>query len=272
MKRILLSLVSVMLLASVANSQGFYARVGVGLSGGTTCNLDMLYKYTNDGTTRKIEVVPVDLGSGFTGAASVGYMVKKYFGFELSISQFLGFSNVGDSIMRIPGAMNATAKISGSMLSVIPAVVITAGLDKVNPYARFGIVLGVMPRIYGRYEATQTTNPPTDIVIWKQFYGGMALGFNATAGVDFNLSKVVNFFVEATFNGITWSPNYSEIVTWTKNGVDELPTKNAKEIKTKYYSTIDLNEQIPDTNPDKKLRSTYPFNNAGVSFGVKFKF
>ena len=78
MKRILLCIVSVMLVTAVANAQGFYARVGLGLAGGTSSNLDMLYKYTNDGANRKIEVVPVDLGSGFTGSVSVGYMVKKY--------------------------------------------------------------------------------------------------------------------------------------------------------------------------------------------------
>jgi hypothetical protein len=272
MKKISALTIVMIMLAGTVSAQKFYARIGAALSGGTSSNLDMLYKYTDDGTTKTIEVVPVDLGTGFTGSAAFGFMPSKYVGIELGISEFIGFPNFGDSIISMPGGMETTAKIKGGMLSVIPAVVITAGLDKVNPYARFGMLIGVLPTMLGTFEATQATNPATDIVVWKRYYGGIGLGYQAAGGVDFNIGKVVNFYVEAVFNGITWSPFYSEITKYTVNGVDQLPTLTTFEKETEYYAKYEIDNYVSPDVPKKELRKTYPFNNAGVSFGVKFKF
>ncbi|MCK9203805.1 MAG: outer membrane beta-barrel protein [Bacteroidales bacterium] len=250
----------------------FYVRLGVGLSGGTTSNLDMLYKYTNDGNKETVEVVPVDLGSGFTGSVAFGYMVKKYLGFELTVSQSLGFPNFGDSIMRFPGGYNITGRILGNVLSVTPSVLITAGLSKVNPYARFGMVIGVVPTMYGKLEATQATNPPNDIVLIRKYYGGVALGFSAALGVDFNISKIISLYAEATFQGLTWSPFYSKITKYTINGTDHLGDLTTFEKETEYYSKLDINAYVSPDVPKKELRKTYPFDNAGVTLGVRFKF
>ncbi|MEI7983011.1 MAG: outer membrane beta-barrel protein [Bacteroidota bacterium] len=272
MKKILFLVLLGSMLTGVVNAQNFYTRIGIGLSGGTSSNLDMLYKYTNTGTKQTVEVVPVDLGSGFTGTVAFGYMVKKYLGFELSISEFIGFPNIGDSIMKFPGGTDVTARVTGNMLCVTPSIVITAGLEKVNPYARFGIVIGVLPSMYERLEATQATNPVTDIVMIRRFYGGAALGYSAALGVDFNLNKVVSLFVEATFQGLTWSPFYSEINKYTVDGNDHLGELTTFQKKTEYYSKLETNDYVSPDVPKKELRKTYPFDNAGVSFGVRFKF
>ncbi|MCK9422333.1 MAG: outer membrane beta-barrel protein [Bacteroidales bacterium] len=272
MKKIFFLVLLGTMLAGVVNAQKFYTRLGIGLSGGTTSNLDMLYKYTTDGNKETIEVVPVDLGSGFTGTVGFGYMVKKYLGFELSVSEFIGFPNLGDSIMKFPGGYNVTARLTGNMLNITPAIVITAGLEKVNPYARFGLVIGVLPNMYGRIEATQATNPPNDIVMIKKFYGGVALGYNAALGVDFNISKVVSLYAEAAFQGITWSPFYADITKYTVNGNDHLADLTTFQKQTEYYSKLQLNAYVSPDVPKKELRKTYSFDNAGITLGVRFKF
>jgi len=272
MKKILLLVLFSLMLTGIVNAQKFYTRLGIGLSGGTSSSLDMLYNYTDDGSTKSIHVVPVDLGSGFTGSVAFGYMVKKYLGFELAVSQFIGFPNLGDSIMKFPGGTDVTARITGNMLSITPSILITAGLEKVNPYARFGMVIGVLPNLYGRFEATQATNPPTDIVMIKKHYGGVALGYAAALGVDFNVSKLISFYAEATFQGITWSPFYSEIIKYTIGGVDHLGDLTTFQKETEYYSKLILNDYVSPDVPKKELRKTYPFDNAGVTLGVRFKF
>jgi len=272
MKKILLLALFALMLSGIVNAQKFYTRIGIGLSGGTSSNLDMLYNYTDDGSQQSVQVVPVELGSGFTGSVAFGYMVKKYLGFELAVSQFIGFPNLGDSIMKFPGGTDITARIAGNMLSITPSVLITAGLDKVNPYARFGMVIGVLPTIFGKVEATQATNPPTDIVMIKKYYGGVALGYTAALGVDFNVSKLVSFYAEAVFQGVTWSPFYSEITKYTIGGVDHLGDLTTFQKETEYYSKLILNDYVSPDAPKKELRKTYPFDNAGVTFGVRFKF
>ncbi|MCK9219460.1 MAG: porin family protein [Bacteroidales bacterium] len=273
MKKSILLLLFVFVVSGIASAQKFYGRVGVGLAGGTSSSLDMLYNYTNDGTSQKISVVPVDLGSGFTGSLAFGYMLNKYVGFEFGLSQFLGFPNSGDSTVSVPGGTSATAKIAGSMLSFVPSVVITAGLEKVNPYARFGMVIGVMPRMFYKYDATQASvYPAQQVEVIQKLYGSVALGYTASLGVDFNINKLISLYAEASFVGCTWSPRYSELTKYDLNGVDQLSSLNTKQKETEFFTTIDLNEQIPDTSPDKELRQTYPFDNAGVNIGIRFKF
>jgi hypothetical protein len=60
-------------------------------------------------------------------------------------------------------ASQVGAKIMGRMFSVVPAIVITAGLDKINPFARFGLLLGPLPTVLAKYSTYNAKgNPPTE--------------------------------------------------------------------------------------------------------------
>lgn len=245
----------------------------MGLSLGTSYTLDLLYKYTEDANGRTLRVEPVDLGSGFSGTAAFGIMPGRYVGFELAISDFNGFINRGDSTVKLFGGTNAEASIKANVLSLIPSVVITAGLDKINPYARLGISIGVLPAMYYRYESYQpTTNPPKDIEAVERYSAGVALGFQATGGVTFRLGKVIGLFIEMNFTGISYAPKKSELIRYSLNGEDQLPTMNTKQRETLYFSKLNLDEEIPDTSPDKKLLESFSLNSLGACFGVVFRF
>ncbi len=259
--------------SNAQKSQKFYARVGIGVAAGTSNSLDMLYKYTNDGVNQTLKIQPVDLGSGFNGTAAFGFMPSKYVGFEIAISDFFGFPNFGDSIVKMPGGTTTYAAIKVNVLSVIPSVVITAGLDKVNPYARFGVVLGVYPVMRNFYEADQpTVNPPKKIEAILEYTGGIALGFSATGGVTFKINKLISLYAELNYIGMSFAPTESELTKFTVDGVNQLTTLNTKQRETLYVTKLNLNEKIPDTSPNKELLKNYPLNSVGASFGVMFKF
>jgi len=273
MKRSALIVFSILLLAGMLDAQSLYTRIGMGFSGGTSYTLDLLYKYTEDVNGRTLRVQPVDLGSGFSGTAAFGLMPIKYVGFEFAVSDFNGFVDRGDSIVRLFGGTNSEASIKVNVLSFIPSVVITAGLEKVNPYARFGLVIGVLPSMYHRYESYQpTTNPPKDIEAIEKYSAGVSLGFQASGGVTFRVSKVIGLFIEMNFTGMSYAPKKSELIKYTLNGEDQLPTMNTKQRETLYFSKLNLDEVIPDTSPDKKLLKSYSLNSVGACFGVVFRF
>lgn len=273
MKRTFILVICTVLITGFLHAQHFYARIGIGGSVGTSNSLDMLYKYTDDGVNQTVRIQPVDLGSGFNGCVAFGFMPSKYVGFELAISKVLGFPNFGDSVVSMPGGTSATAKIKANVLSVIPSVVITAGLEKVNPYARFGLIVGVLPIMYHYFDADQpSVNPPNEITALQTYYGGVALGFNATGGVSFHINKLISMFAELNFVGMNFAPTESELIKYDINGVDQLPTMNTKQKETLYVTKLNLGEQIPDTSPNKRLKKTYPLNSVGASFGVMFKF
>jgi hypothetical protein len=260
-------------LGGLMQAQDFYTRLGIGVSGGISSNLDLLYSYSNTGSGRQVTVVPVGFGRGFTGVAAFGYNVSKYISFEFGVSQFMGLPKYADSVMKFPGGFADQAYVKGNMLSLLPAIVIRPGLGDVDPYARIGFILGIRPVINATADFTNaSTNPPQESEAIRHYYGGVAAGLNAALGVSWTINALISLYAECNFSSINYSPKYSEVVFYEKNGVDQLSTLTVKQTKTEYYSNIRPDEEIPDTSPDKALRKSLPFSNAGISFGILFHF
>jgi hypothetical protein len=273
MKKSLTLLICALILGFTTNAQFYYTRIGVAVTGSISSNRDLLYSYTSSGSGQTAHAVPVGLGRGFTGTAAFGFKPSKYIGLEIGISEFVGFPRYADSIVNFPGGTNAEAAFKGNMLSILPAVVISPGFEKIDPYARLGLVIGIRPRIYGQMTYTQaSTNPPNEYKVIREYYGNAAIGLNAAMGVNWTISDLISLYAEFTFTSISYAPNYSEIILYDKNGVDQLSTLTVKQTKTEYYNSITLNEDIPDTSPNKELKKSIPFSNAGLSFGIAFHF
>ena len=273
MKKQLWILVLFLSLGGLLNAQNFYARLGIGVSGGISSNLDLLYSYTNSGSGSQVTVVPVGFGRGFTGVAAFGYKPSKYIGLEFGVSQFLGLPKIADSVMKFPGGSAVEARVLGNMLALLPAIVIRPALGDVDPYARIGFILGIRPVVNATADFTNASmNPPDESEAVRQYYGGVAAGLNAALGVSWTVNPTVSLFAECSFSSINYSPRYSEVIFYEKNGIDQLATLTVKQTKTEYYSNIRPNEEIPDTSPDKALRKSLPFSNAGIAFGVMFNF
>jgi len=254
------------------SKQKFYIQLGLGGGVSTAASFDMLYKYSGDGGDSKISVVPVGLGNGFNGSLAAGYWFCKYIAVELSVSEFLGMSTKGDSVVHLIGATEATAKVRGGLLSITPAIVISAGLQKVNPYARFGLLIGVLPYMISKYSSENaTTNPPMSTVINNQYYGGIALGYVAAGGVKFNVSSLLSFFAELQFTHSTWSPSHSEIVKYSVNGEDRLSEMTTWQKQADFVMEKNVNGTVDMSKPRQELRQTYPFSTASINIGITFK-
>jgi hypothetical protein len=273
MKKLFTLLLICFLALNMAQAQKFYARIGLGGGISTSSSFDMLYKYENDGTSKTISVVPVGLGTGFNGSVSFGYMFSKYIGIDLTVGEFIGLPTTGDSVVHLMGGTQANIKLVGYLFSITPGVVISAGLDKVNPYARFGLQIGALPIMLARYSSENASvNPPATTKMTNGYYGGVALGYTATGGCEFNINKLINLFVELTFAHSTWSPSYSEIIEYTVNGQDKLSTLTVHQKQTDFRDKIRVNATTSDDTPKQALRKTVPFSTASVNFGIKFKF
>jgi len=157
------------------------------------------------------------------------------------------------------------------MLYITPAVIITPGLGKVNPYMRLGLNLGVLSNIIS--STTYTTDFEgfvTNYEVTEKYTGGIAIGFNAAGGVDWQISDLITLFGEVDFNGISWAPTKSEITQYEVDGADQLSTLTENQKVTEYSKEVDLNQNIPDTDPNQALLYNYPFSNAGKRVGIKF--
>jgi opacity protein-like surface antigen len=277
MKKILAITLAICMIAGIIQAQKAYIRLGVG--GGISLKQYEGAQWTDETSTSSTDnlvIKSMGLGGGFNVNLGVGYMLSKYVGIELGVNEFIGLNKKAHySSTTNNTTYSSDAKLSGMMLQIIPAIVITPGLEKMNPYARFGMIVGVLPsitestsstaNISGEYKVTTSSESKIKLS------GGVALGFTAAAGVDFNLSKKLVFFTELVFNGVTYAPSKGKISEFTIDGVDKLSDLTTKEKEWTFETKFDADEAIPSGSPDKQEKMSLNYSNVELNIGIKLK-
>jgi opacity protein-like surface antigen len=256
-------------------AQKFYATAGIGGTLGVGYDYNLLNNGKSYGFgSYTIESVPVTLGTGFNVTARFGYSFSKYIGIELGMGQFFSLSKNAEWISEEEGGIDYDYKLKGRMMTIVPSVFITPGLEKLNPYARLGLMVGILPVMYKATVETQATTTNYEIETLEKYSGKIAIGFQASAGAEYNVSDLIAIYAEVSFNGISYTPGKSELTVYDVDGVDQLDLLTVYQKETTYVKSLDYDyESNPDPDkPREELRYSYPFSGIGMNFGVKFKF
>jgi hypothetical protein len=280
MKRIYLLTLIACIFAGSANAQKYYARLGVGVGLGLAYYDGQFGDRTIDGSSSDVtNSKSMSLGSGVNVNLGLGYMFSKYVGVDLGFNEFIGFGAKSKyNVTQGSYSQQYDDKYAAMMFQIIPALVITPGLDKINPYGRFGVIIGAYSKTNYSYTNTRNSIPElkaTNTTVEKykdKDYGGLALGFSAAIGADYALNDKLSFYAEINLNGVNYSPKKGKVVEWTIDGVDQIPLSTTKDLEWEYVKSLDNTENIPDSSPDKYLKEAALLTNAGISIGVKFKF
>jgi hypothetical protein len=223
------------------------------------------YNYTGGQSSSTVEQVNVSLGKGLNFGGTIGFMFNENIGAELGISYLLGGkSEAKDSY---PGG-TTDYTISSKMLRINPSIVIAAGLDNINPYAKFGLLIGSGSIFY-----EENDNDDGDVYVMKmKLNGGMAMGLTSAIGATFSLSEKMSFFGEFNMVNLSYAPSKGEITKATYNGVDELPDMTTREKETEFVDSYTLSGEnpFPNSQPRKELKQKMPFGSFGVNIGIKF--
>jgi hypothetical protein len=277
MKKSFLLLLVICLMAGMANAQQNYIRLGLG--GGVGLKQYDGYDWANENETNNsddYEFKSMSMGGGFNVNLAFGHMLSDNVGLELGVNEFIGLSRkINVTSTSSSYDYKGETKLSSMMLQIVPAVVITPGIEGVNPYARLGMIIGILPSITEKFEGTYTSSgefKETSQMAYKsKISGGLPLGFTAAAGATFNLGEKLNFFAELVFNGITYAPKKGKLKEWTIDGKDELATATTKEKEWTYEKKINDDEEIPDGCPDKEAKTSVNFSNVELNIGVRLK-
>ncbi len=264
--KLLLLILSVMSLS--AQAQSIYVRAGLGAAICTAPHMIYQDAYNNNESEPTIEAKRGGLGNGMPFVVAAGYYFGDNFGVELGVDYFLGFPN---KTVNNENSSTYTTKISGSMLSLVPAFVMKFSLDKIKPYARLGIMIGVL----NDAKTVNTSSGGTTYGMANytiKDYGGIAIGAQAAVGAEFPLSDLLSLFGEINLNGISWAPSNGKYTKYTFNGVDELSNMTTKEKTWVYVKKLDESQTISASDPDKDPLINYSFANAGLVLGVKINF
>jgi hypothetical protein len=268
---LLTALITVMF--STASFAQFYTNLNVGYGfGKSTANLDYwgFYNYTqNSSTTYTEEQIFLSLGKGLNFGVTVGNMFNEHVGAELGINYLLGGkSKASDEYMN--GAKTDYV-LMARMGRAIPAIVIAAGTEKIDPYAKFGVVISLGSV---KYEIEDNYNSDVFIEKWC-FNGGVALGFMGAIGAKFPLSDKMRLFAEINTINQSYAPKKGELKEATYNGEDQLPDLTTREKEIEFVDEITYEYEggnQSDSEPTKVLKQKFPLGSVGINFGLEIRF
>lgn len=209
-------------------------------------------------------------GAGFNAGGALGYMLNNHVGLELGASYLIGakaktsyiFSNGQDEIIT-------DRAFSSKMFRVMPSILLTPALNFINPYARFGMVIGV-----GSMERNTDQSYNGSMYVYdEKFNGGVAIGHTSSLGARLKLSEKAGLFIELNAINMAYSPTNRKVIAASENGKDVLPALNTRDKETVYVSSLEnTNSNISDSQPEKSLKIAYPFGSIGINIGFNYAF
>ncbi len=241
--------------ASIGLAQGVYitGNAGYGLGAGTQALGSS--QTSSPGGASSFEGVYGSFGEGFKFGTSAGYMFNKNLGVELGLSYWLG--KTFEETLKSSGIVQ-TRKLSGSGFVAVPSIVFSANMETVSPYARFGLMVGILRRTKEeyRYEQGSLVGEST----WEAT-GKLAIGYAGALGVVVPAGGSVDFFAEVALHSLTYSPGQLEITRYVINGVDQ--KASLTETQYTYEESYDI------STPDVQLAVRRPFSSIGFAVGAR---
>jgi opacity protein-like surface antigen len=261
-------------------AQSGYVSFNLGYGLGTSSQNIGIYNYTsttisgtNPSSSINKEQVNVSLGQGANIGCTFGYMFTKNVGAELGISYFIGGSSTMQEVTTsIAGSSKISSttdySFSANMLRFNPSVVLITELEGINPYAKFGFLIGT-----GSITEEKSITSSGILAFTKtKLNGGMAFGFTASVGAMYNLSKNISLFGELAMINMSYAPIKGEITEATLNSTNLLSNMTAKEKLTDYVDSYNTSVSIPNSKPKQELKEKYPFGSFTINVGIKIGF
>jgi hypothetical protein len=245
------------LAANIGLAQGFYvtANAAYGLPAATQ-SLGYNSSVSTNGTINQ-DGVYESYGRGVKFGASAGYMFTENIGAELGVSYWLGRrAEIGTSW---PGGTDNTS-LQGAGFIIVPSVVVSASKSAITPYARLGLVLGILGVKEDRLIRTDAT---TDLS-WEMT-GNLAIGYAGALGINVPAGGKVSFFAEVAVHSLSYSPGQIEQTRSVFNGVDQLTTD--QDLVTHYQEHLTLTPGGPDQH--SAMATRLPFSSIGFAVGAR---
>ena len=263
------------LFGNAQSDKGFYTNINVGYNKGTA-SINYLHSLLltsvntteTNATTTQYEGVALTLGDGLTFGANLGYMFNKNIGFELGANYLMG-SNIKSNSTSYTGSIS-NRESSAKMLQIKPTLVFRAGYDKINPYAKIGLLIGsgkITSSENGK-DASGNTSEQT-----RELSGGTSIGFHASLGALYKISDKISLFGELNLTSLEYAPKKMVVTVFTQNGVDQLPTLTVNDKEIQFVDSFTDNSLPSNPNePDKILKVPFSFDSIGLNVGIQYHF
>lgn len=248
------------------SAQGAYVSLNAGYGFNASSQNIGTIMYTNDGSnTTTFNQEDISFGKGFIFGGAAGYMFTGNLGVEVGFSSLTGdHTTLNSSFVKGTDVVD----FSSSMIRFNPSIVLATGMKGINPYARFGVIIGMGSII----ETDKYTENPNSSTATMKLNGGNAVGLTAALGAQIKLTGRISIFGELAMVNMSYAPTRGEITAYSFNGIDKMSSLKPREILTDYVEsyTVTANQTTPDNEPTKSLLQKFPFGSLGINIGLKY--
>ncbi len=251
--------------ALITNAQGVYVNLGLGYN--LNAAKQVIGVNQTDNTiagTSSMEIKTGSYGKGFGFGLGLGYMFNENIGAEASFSMLFG-SKYKTTYSDDQG-VTGNGEVKGKIMRITPALKVTGG-EKMKPYAKFGLVIGVGAKGDLTYTETGVGYTYKDT---RKYSGGTSIGWMGAFGVDFELSDMIGIFLELNSINQTWAPEKNE---WSRNVTSGISTQSESGTQTYVDKLSGAQSQsaIFGVN-NQELKDYNPFSSFGIHVGAKLSF
>ena len=263
-----------LLSAPLLFAQGAYLNINSGYATSMSSqNLsgfeNSTFEFYSNSYSMKSEQINFSFGKGLNFGADFGYMFNKNLGAEIGVSYLIG----GKTISTLTQPNNSTEiTVSSKMLRINPSLVITSSFEKINPYAKFGLILGSGYVILSSNQEISGQQSNSESI---KLSGGIAIGLTSGIGAIYKINDKLSFFGELNMINLSYAPTKGIKTDFRIDGVDMLPSLPTRQKETEYldsFTVTSSNSNPQDSEPSKALKQKLPFGSFGLNLGLRVNF
>jgi Outer membrane protein beta-barrel domain len=256
--------------AQKSKEANFYVSLNSGYNfkaGGDSNNFSN--EVRNSLGTDDVSSQSISFGQGLGFGLSVGYNFDRKIGVEFGVNYTKGNEfKTGDT--DIKGYFEGSV-FNSKMLQFKPTLVLSGGFDKINPYTKFGVILGI-----GSITESKSEKDNVDDEFLKTYLynGSLSKGFTASLGSTFEIANNLSVFGEINYNYLVFSPDFGTVTESKINGSDNLQTLTIYDKSIEYKETV-LVSVATFSNTNVKAQSNkkfYNFSSLALNFGISYGF
>ena len=280
-KMLFLIFVINLLSAPLLFAQGAYLNINSGYATSMSSqNLsgfeNSTFEFYSNSYSMKSEQINFSFGKGLNFGADFGYMFNKNFGLELDFSYLIGGNSIATRTEKGTNYTNIyNHSLSSKMLRINPSLVINSGFEKINPYAKFGLILGSGYVILSSNQEISGFSGQQSNSESIKLSGGIAIGLTSGIGALYKINDKLSFFGELNMINLSYGPTKGIKTDFRIDGVDMLPSLTTRQKETEYldsFTETSSNSNPQDSEPSKKLKQKLPFGSFGLNLGLRVNF
>ena len=248
------------------DAQEAYVNIGLGY-GINAASQTMQYTETlSSDTIATYKGTHGSLGKGLNFGVSVGYMFNKNVGAELGISYLKGSqikSTYTDYTYIFTNLQTLTTQ--ANMLRITPTIVIATGEGTLCPYAKAGLVIGMIGKTTDKYTDNIGSYAYEET---RESSGGVAIGFASALGLKIEGGHM-SIFGELAMISQSWAPTKNIMTESKYKGVDQLASMTTYQKETNYVDSYTVTTTPDQNSPRQNTKQYLPMSSFGINIGVR---